>query len=90
MMMDVNMCAIEIIYKYNLTEAVKETKETVVESTWIHNLKSSKSEDEVRGHVAQAINPLSMKMMNAPGQALVKTMPDEVVNWIAETAILWA
>ena len=31
-----------------------------------------------------------MHMMNAPGEALVKTMPDDVVNWIAETAIIWA
>ena len=44
MMLDVNMCGIELIYKYNLTEAIKETQEIVVESNWIHNLKSSKNE----------------------------------------------
>jgi hypothetical protein len=29
-------------------------------------------------------------MMNAPGSALVKTMPNEVVNWIAESVIVWS
>lgn len=28
--------------------------------------------------------------MNANGSDLVRTMPNEVVNWMAETAILWA
>jgi hypothetical protein len=28
--------------------------------------------------------------MGAKGSDLVKTMPDEVVNWIAESSILWA
>ena len=41
MMFDMNMCAVELIYKYNLTEAVKETKDIVVEQNWIHNLKTA-------------------------------------------------
>jgi hypothetical protein len=28
--------------------------------------------------------------MMANGSSLVATMPDEVVNWLAETAIVWA
>ena len=84
------MCAIEIIYKYNLTESVKKTQEIVVDFDWIHALKTSKNETQVRQQVAKAIDPLSKHMMNAPGPALVNTMPDEVVNWIAETAIVWA
>jgi hypothetical protein len=52
MLMDMNMCAVEIIYKYNLTEAVKETKKLVVEENWIHNLKSARNETKVREIVA--------------------------------------
>lgn len=44
MLLDVNMCAIELIYKYNLSEAIKDTKEIIVESDWIHDLKASKNE----------------------------------------------
>ena len=41
MLFDANMCAVELIYKYNLTDAVKDTKNIVVEETWIHNLKAA-------------------------------------------------
>lgn len=41
LLLDINMCGIEIIYKYNLTMPVMETKNIVVESDWIHNLKAS-------------------------------------------------
>ena len=58
--MDMNMCAIEIIYKYNLTEAVKQTKHHVIEQNFIHNLKSARNETKVREIMSVAISPMTL------------------------------
>lgn len=43
LVMDMNMCMVEVIYKYDLSDAVKETKD-IVDSDWIHELRAADPE----------------------------------------------
>jgi hypothetical protein len=65
--MDLNMCLVETIYKYDLSEAVKETKNIVDNQSWLETMKDLDPEG-ARAMMGEAMGPIANKLLNVSGE----------------------
>lgn len=87
--MDLNMCLIEVIYKYDLSDAVKQTKAIVDNQNWLEDMLSL-SPEKSREKLGVALDPIAMKLLNSTGDQMVQEIPEEVVTWIFDSAVVLA
>ena len=87
--MDLNMCLVEVIYKYNLSDAVKQTKEIVDDQKWLETMKDL-DEESAREKMAVAMEPIANKLLNVTGEEMVEQIPEEVITWIFDSAVVFA
>ena len=64
--MDMNMCLVEVIYKYDLSEAVKETKEIVDNSNWIVEITQADDQKSLE-ILAETLTPIARDLLNVTG-----------------------
>jgi hypothetical protein len=64
--MDMNMCLVEVIYKYDLSEAVKETKEIVDNSNWIVEITQADDQKSME-ILAETLTPIARDLLNVTG-----------------------
>ena len=60
--MDLNMCLVEVIYKYDLSDAVKQTKDIVDDQNWIETMKSLNT-TEATAKMAVALDPIARQLL---------------------------
>jgi hypothetical protein len=89
LVMDMNMCLVEVIYKYNLSEAVKETKAIVDDSQWIIDIREASYNDSM-AILGETMIPIARDLLNITGDELVEKLPDEILNWIIDSAVVFA
>ena len=57
-LMEFNMCSIDVIYKYNLSQAVKDTKEFVTSPSWATAVDEA-DEEEFKSILGATLDPIS-------------------------------
>ena len=87
--MDLNMCLVEVIYKYNLSAAIKQTKEIVDDQKWLETMKDL-DEQQARDKMAVALEPIAQQLLNKTGDVMVEQIPEEVITWIFDSAVVFA
>ena len=83
------MCLVEVIYKYDLSEAVKQTKDIVDDQKWLESMSSLDSE-AARDKMGVALEPIAQRLLNVSGEAMVNEIPEEVITWIFDSAVVLA
>jgi hypothetical protein len=53
-------------------------------------LGDASNETEIRYEISEALSPITLQMMKIPATEFVATMDDNIVNWLADSAIAWA
>ena len=87
--MDLNMCAVEVIYKYDLSDAVKEVKAIVSDENWISEIRAADGNRSLE-ILGDTLDPIAEKLMNVTGDELVESMPEEVQTWFIDSAVMAA
>ena len=87
--MDLNMCLVEVIYKYDLSEAVKQTKDIVDNQQWLESM-SSLDTESAKEKMGVALEPIAQRLLNVSGEAMVDEIPEEVITWIFDSAVVLA
>ena len=87
--MDLNMCLVEVIYKYDLSEAVKQTKDIVDNQQWLESM-SSLDPESAKEKMGVALEPIAQRLLNVSGEAMVDEIPEEVITWIFDSAVVLA
>jgi hypothetical protein len=67
LVMDMNMCVVEVVYKYNLSDAVKETKAIVDNSQWIIDIREA-STNKSKEILAKTLRPIAHQLLNITGE----------------------
>jgi hypothetical protein len=60
--MDMQMCMVDVVYKYDLSQAVKETVDIVNDSSWIIELRAADAERSIE-ILAQTLNPIARDLL---------------------------
>ena len=56
---------------------------------WLKVVASGSREDLIAG-IGEAIQPLTKKVMNAPGPDIAAKMSTDMLNWVKDSSLLWA
>ena len=89
LVMDMNMCMVEVIYKYDLSDAVKETKEIVDSGDWIVEIRQADGE-RTKEILGETLTPIARDLLNVTGAELVESMPEEILSWFVDSAVVFA
>ena len=89
LVMDMNMCMVEVIYKYDLSDAVKETKEIVDNDDWIISIRQADGDRSLE-ILAETMTPIARDLLNVTGAELVNSMPPEILAWFVDSAVVFA
>jgi hypothetical protein len=78
-----------VIYKYDLSEAVKQTKEIVDDQQWLESMRDLDTES-AKDKMGIALEPIAQRLLNVSGEAMVDEIPEEVITWIFDSAVVLA
>jgi hypothetical protein len=88
--MDLNMCLVETIYKNGLSQAVKESKGIVDDQDWSQIIRDLEPDEAPHQNLAMVLDPIAMEFLNVSGAELVKQLPDELLGWLFDSAVVLA
>lgn len=77
-LMEFNMCSIDVIYKYNLSSAIKDTRDLITSDNWKTALDNA-DEEQFKGLLGATLDPISSQLFKVSGQELVDMMPQELL-----------
>ena len=60
-LMEFNMCSIDVIYKYNLSQAIKDTRDLVTNKGWKTALEGA-NEEQFKGLLGITLDPISTQL----------------------------
>jgi len=86
---DIYMSYIDIFYQYELIDAFQESMDVITKQNWLGNIQGKDQQNRNKA-IAKVISPLTEKLLSISGEHAVRSLPQKVKNWIADTAILAA
>jgi len=87
-MADINECAMNIVYKYDLSDEIKAFFESTGTADFIEVMESGTT-DEIRAYLAEMLEGLAIKIFGVGGEQVVALLSDDMIEWIKHTSILW-
>jgi hypothetical protein len=87
--MDLNNCAVAVSYKYNLSDAVKDTVEIMDNLDWIIEISEADGK-AYRDILAKTLQPIASSLHNQSGDALIDFLPEMVLDWFVDTTVVYA
>ena len=83
---DMKICVADTFDRYDLTDVVTETFETVQNENWLIAIKQA-NQEQAEAMLAQTLEPISQKLLGEDGYALVDSVPDEVLSWFVDSSL---
>jgi hypothetical protein len=79
----------KVVYKFNLSAAVKETIELVNNQNWIIEICQADGK-AYKDILAKALEPIASGLLGISGRKMVNNLPDVVLDWFVNTAVVFA
>jgi hypothetical protein len=89
LIMDLNMCAVEVIYKFGLSKAVKETVDIMNNQNWIIEIRNAEGK-AYRDILGKTLEPIASSLLGISGDEMVGTLPSVVLGWFVDSAVVFA
>ena len=67
--------------KYNLTDALSESKTIMMSETWYDTFSKPGNETEIMGAIDEAINPFTISTMGINSTGIGESLPKEIIDW---------
>ena len=84
---DMGICVQNVLTKYDLSDAVAETRQTASDPGWLKAVRDAE-EPQAKAMLGETLDPISQQLLGADGSELVEKMPKEVVSWFIDSAVL--